>query len=366
MTGDNRIADMIREMEQTFAERDALYKDRDQALARQFETLKEREEALQKNDSDRKEAEQALKAREEDLKKKEEDLVSREVTLREERESFDKDKKEWERRSREEQIHLNLLQAKLQNEKVRQQTQWLYRESASRNTADDKEGGTPIAEKGPVLEEMKKLRAENAQLKAVMEVMRSGQKEDSRTMEDLRREKEDLERECACLQREKQDLFKKLLAADEMAAGQEDGLDDEDDIEYLPPSDEESDEDARFDDFFSYFRAQYPHAETDSFRTEDGKRGIQVRAEGYLAEILPGERSTLMIRIPMEDSRKLKKQIRQINGDGGMECRYDKDRKETVFTLPFQPEDAPEDVANLIRCVMDYEVPALREKGGSL
>ena len=34
MKGDNRIAEMIREMEQTFAERDALYKERDEALAR--------------------------------------------------------------------------------------------------------------------------------------------------------------------------------------------------------------------------------------------------------------------------------------------------------------------------------------------
>ena len=365
MKGDNRIAEMIREMEQTFAERDALYKDRDEALARKFQSLKEREEELKKTDSDRKESETALKALEEELKKKEEDLSSREERLREERESFDKDRKDWEGQFREEQIHLNLLQAKLQNEKVRQQTQWLYREGTVRDKADTNEGEAAFTEKEPVFEEMKKLRAENAQLKTVMEVLKSGQKEDSRIMEDLRREKEDLEKECASLQREKQDLFKKLLAADEMVSGKEDDPDDEEDIEYLPPAgEEEEDEEARFDDFLSYFRVQYPDEKLETFRMEDGRRGIRLETENYNAEILPGDRSTLVIGIPMTETRKLKKQIRQINADGGMQCRYDRDRKETVFTLPFQEEDAPEDVSNLLRCVLDYEVPALREKGG--
>ena len=156
-----------------------------------------------------------------------------------------------------------------------------------------------------------------------------------------------------------------LLAADEMVSGLEDDPDDEDDIEYLPSDgEEEEDEEARFDDFLSYFKVQYPDEKMETFRMEDGRRGIRLETENYNAEILPGDRSTLVIGIPMTETRKLKKQIRQINADGGMQCRYDRDRKETVFTLPFQAEDAPEDVSNLLRCVLDYEVPALREKGG--
>ena len=144
-----------------------------------------------------------------------------------------------------------------------------------------------------------------------------------------------------------------------------DDPDEEDDIEYLPPDgEEEEDEEARFDDFLSYFKVQYPDEKIDTFWMEDGRSGIRLETENYNAEILPGDRSTLVIGIPMSETRKLKKQIRQINADGGMQCRYDRDRKETVFTLPFQAEDAPEDVSNLLRCVLDYEVPALREKGG--
>ena len=44
MKGDNRLAEMIREIEKTLRERDALYKERHEALARKCQPLNEREE----------------------------------------------------------------------------------------------------------------------------------------------------------------------------------------------------------------------------------------------------------------------------------------------------------------------------------
>lgn len=353
MTGDNRIAEMIREMEQTFAERDALYKDREEACQQQFRSLKEKEALLNQTDSDRKQSEEALKILEENLRKKEEELSSREKAFREEKEAYEKEKKDSEEQLREEQIRLKLLEAKLQNEKVRQQTQWMLHEGM--------EG------KEPVRSGDRELLEENETLKGRIEDLRASAEKDRRCLEQLREEKEDLEQAVLDLQKEKQDLFRKLLAADEIIPGEAENFSVKDNTQDLPSAGDpepEKDEEARAEDFLAYFRVQYPSARVGSLQTEDKRRGIELETEGYRAEIFPEEPSFLRIGIPMEDSRKLRKTIHRINGDGGMQCRYDRGRKETLISVPFQAEDGPEDVANLLRCILDYEVSALKKEGG--
>ena len=353
MTGENRIAEMIREMEQTFAERDALYKDREEACQQQFRSLKEREERLSRTDSDRKQSEEALKTLEETLRKKEEELSSREKVFREEKEAYEQEKKNSEEQFREEQIRLKLLEAKLQNEKVRQQTQWMLHEG--------------MKEREPARTGDRDLLEENETLKSMVEDLRASAEKDRRCLEELRDEKGCLEQAVLDLQKEKQDLFRKLLAADEIipAEAEDDtGKDDAQDLSSIEDPEPEKDEGARAEDFLAYFRVQYPSARVWPFQTEDKRKGIRLETEGYRAEIIPEEPSFLRIGIPMEDSRKLRKTIHRINGDGGMQCRYDRGRKETLISVPFQAEDGPEDVANLLRCILDYEVPALKKEGG--
>ena len=132
MTDEKRITEMIKEMEQTFAEREALYKDWDEAY--DLKSLKEREDRLEKEKTERKQIEESLQALDKDLKKREEELLSRERAFQEEKEVYEKNKNETEERFREEQIRLNLLQAKLQNEKISQQTEWLRFEGKIQET----------------------------------------------------------------------------------------------------------------------------------------------------------------------------------------------------------------------------------------
>ena len=68
MTDEKRITEMIKEMEQTFAEREALYKDWDEAYDLQFKSLKEREDHLEKEKTERKQIEESLQALDKDLR----------------------------------------------------------------------------------------------------------------------------------------------------------------------------------------------------------------------------------------------------------------------------------------------------------
>ena len=97
---------------------------------------------------------------------------------------------------------------------------------------------------------------------------------------------------------------------------------------------------------------------------EDGNRELHIETDEYEADIILKDRPRLEIGIPLEDNRKVRKAIQRINGEGAIGCRYERTRKEAVLTVPFQPEDEPEDVANLLRCILDYEVPALKKEGG--
>ena len=44
--------------------------------------------------------------------------------------------------------------------------------------------------------------------------------------------------------------------------------------------------------------------------------------------------------------------------------RYDREQNELVIQAFFDPHDAPEDVDNHIRCLVDFEIPELIQKGG--
>jgi len=370
MTGENRITEMIKEMEQAFTERDALYKDRDEAVILQLQSLKQREELLKENGTKQKQTEEALQALEETLKKKEEELLSKEKAFIEEKEAYEKESREDREQLREEQIRLNLLQAKLQNEKVRQQTEWIRLESRTREAeraSVDGRGETVYTEKEPALREIQKLRKENEELQGLVNELKTLREEDSRWLENLQKDNEQLEKECSELLSEKKELFQKLLAADDILS--EKDPEGEEDIEYLPEETDEEEEgdDAmdRTEEFLTGFRKEYPHETIENFRTEDGKRGIRMETEEYNADIFFRDKPILEIGIPLEDNRKLRKAIQRINGEGGIGCRYERARSEAVLTVPFQPEDEPEDVINLMRCILDYEVPALRKEGGS-
>ena len=153
-------------------------------------------------------------------------------------------------------------------------------------------------------------------------------------------------------------MFKKLLVSNDILP------EPEEDVEYTPPDACEEDRGTCFEEFLNYFRDKYPSETTGPFLTEDGHEGIRMETEEYMADIVPGEEAYMEIKVPVEDNRNLRKAIHHINGEGGMECRYDRAGKKAVIKIPFQEEDGPEDVANLLRCILDYEVSSLREKGG--
>ena len=321
MTRENRISEMMAEMEKTFAERDALYKEWEELCDRRMDAMKEREQAFEN-----------------------------------ERKAFEKEKQDTEEMFREEQLRLNLLQSNLQNDQIRQQND-IYRFEdlllgLTRLMADNKE--EPALE-APDLKEIRDLKAENETLQEKIEEMKGQEAENARILEELTRKKEELERECTELQEQKKDLFKKLLASDDVIP------EPEEDVEYTPP---EAGEKSCFEEFLNYFRDKYPSETTGPFLTEEGREGIRLETEEYMADIIPGQESYMEIKVPVEDNRNLRKAIHRINGECGMECRYDRAGKKAVIKIPFQEEDGPEDVANLLRCILDYEVSSLREKGG--
>ena len=367
MTAENRISGMIKEMEQAFAERDVLYKDRDEAVTLQLESLKQRETLLEENDTKQKQTEETLRTLEEDLKKKQEELLAKEKAFFEEKKAYEKESLENREQFREEQIRLNLLQAKLHNEKVRQQTEWIRIKNCTGQAPADHEEETVYTEKEPAIREIRMLREENEELKRKVNELEKLREEDSRCLKILQAANEHLNNECDDLLSEKKELFRKLLEADDILSEKEPEVDEE--IKYFQEEADDEEEDPedetdRTEEFLSCFRKEFPHDKTESFRMESAGKGLLIETDGLSVDVLFEDRPHLEIRIPLEDSRKLRKAIQQINGEGGLECRYERDRKEAVITAPFQEEDGPADVSNLIRCILDYEVPRLWEKGG--
>ena len=286
-------------------------------------------------------------------------MKKREQTLKSEREAFEKERQDTEELFREEQLRLNLLQANLQNDQIRQQNEWHRFEdmlqAVNRLLADDKE---ETAQEAPDLKEVRDLKTENESLQEKLEEMKALEAQNTRILEELTRKKEELEKECSDLHEQKLELFKKLLVSDDILP------EPEEDVEYTPPDACEEDRGTCFEEFLNYFRDKYTSETTGPFLTEEGRDGIRLETEEYMADIVPGQEAYMEIKVPVEDSRNLRKAIHRINGEGGMECRYDRAGKKAVIKIPFQEEDGPEDVANLLRCILDYEVSSLREKGG--
>lgn len=371
MTAENRIAEMIMEIEQTFAERDALYKDRDEAVSRMLESLKQREELLGRKEETLQQKEETLQSLSDTLQEKEEKLLGLEKSLQQESERLEKESQEIRGKLDEEQISIKLLKVKLQNEKVRLQMERDHFEERTGKTAgsvEDLNSESARPENTQDSEEVHKLLEENEGLKERILELEKQRMDDSEDLEILRRQKDLLEKECSDLQSEKKDLFRRLLKADDVLS--EDEGEEEEEIEYLPEEKDDEEEvpsaDAdRIGELLACSREEYPGQTVESFRMEDGRRGVRIETEEFHADILCGERSYIEIGIPLEDNRKLRKAISRINGEGGVKCRYERSRKEALLTVPFQEEDEPADVLNLMRCVLDYEVPALVREGGS-
>ena len=364
MKGESRIMEMIKEMEQTFAEREALYKERDEAYELQSKTLKEREELLEKEKTERKQSEESLRTLEEGLKKKEEDLEAREKVLLEEKASFEKNKNEAEERLRQEEERLNLLRIKLENEKFRQKTEWYRFEGRIRenNYAFKKmQEESYHVDKELVLRENNILRKMNARLREQTEELKTLMEKESDMLEELRRENQELEKE-------KQNLFKKLLEADNMLTDHAtESLEEEDDILEEPETDPGEPDDIgndsdRFEDFLQYFQGHFEIVDISG--KEEDRKGIQIKTEEYAAKIFPTGKPCIEMNIPVEDNKQVRKEIQRINEEGGLNCRYDRKQKEAIIKVPFQEDDEPEDVANLLRCILDYETRPLKEKGG--
>lgn len=360
MTDEKRITEMIKEMEQTFAEREALYKDWDEAYDLQFKSLKEREDRLEKEKTERKQIEESLQALDKDLKKREEELLSRERAFQEEKEVYEKNKNETEERFREEQIRLNLLQAKLQNEKISQQTEWLRFEGKiqeTNRTLMDLKEETVSMEKESSQKEFRNLLEENVRLKDYIDELEALEESEGRLLKEARELNKQLEEE-------KQELFRKLLAADNMLTDHdEESIEEEGEITENPEGDSKDKEgNNRFDEFLLYFLDH--NGEAEPFETEEDRKGIRIKTEEYVAEIFPIEDPGIEMRIPAEDNKELRKEIQRINSEGGLNCRYERKKKEVILKAPFQLDDEPEDVENLLRCILDYEVRTFKKKGG--
>ena len=122
MCEDSAIMEMMEEMEDYFTERDRLFKEREEAYQDRYEALLLRESSLREKE----EALEAVQTEHEDnvrmLKEKEEAFRLREADLKKMTELREEEYLRMKKKMQEDQLRINLLETRVQNESLKAQT----------------------------------------------------------------------------------------------------------------------------------------------------------------------------------------------------------------------------------------------------
>ena len=122
MSEDSAIMEMMEEMEDYFNERDRLFKEREDAYQDRYEALLLRESSLKEKEN----ALEALQTEHEDnvrmLKEKEEAFRLREADLKKMTELREEEYLRMKKKMQEDQLRINLLETRVQNESLKAQT----------------------------------------------------------------------------------------------------------------------------------------------------------------------------------------------------------------------------------------------------
>lgn len=120
MADDRRIMEMMEEMEAYFTERDILFKKREEAYEKRYEELVRRESSVKESEEALEKSQKDHQSRMEQLRGKEQELLVKDKELREKTDSREEEYRRLKKKLQEGQLRLNLLEAKLQNESLKQ------------------------------------------------------------------------------------------------------------------------------------------------------------------------------------------------------------------------------------------------------
>ena len=373
MTKD-RITERMKKMEAAFKERDALYKERDEAFQQRYKRLKQLEENLkeEKENSDR--IRKDLQNKEKELQKRVDSVDLREKQLKQDQAAFKEEFQTKMEQLDEEELRLYELETQLKNEKVRQQIAHIRSESQelSKNSTIGQKGskeGQQMNHEGfgdPDL--LSKLQKENEALKIVL-----AKAEEKKAV---------YEQEITVLEEEKNNLFRKLLGEDQLnsegirntgiitarhtqgegksGSGKELPLTGD---KELPDKPSRNPDDGDYmDDLYEYYDQEDPGLYWDI--TDDNKICMKFQRDRYSVTIIQSTKPFFEIHYSVKENQKPLKKIQNIIEKDSTTFRYDREQNELVIQDFFDPHDAPEDVDNRIRCLVDFEIPELIQKGG--
>lgn len=232
------MAEMLAQMRQIFADRDAEYARMEDAYQKRKESLDAKEASLKETVSGLEDRLSAVTAREKDVREKETELKEKRESLAKEEAALQEAQAKLDKEKTEQWMQVSLLREEARNEKLRsQRLAGEYEEKLSKLPADSPYlsalQGTVESQKEELeksKEESRQLKAENAyltrakqELEDLSQTLPEQQKKDMDSLHALAKklaeEKESLEKEMRHLkeenqrlQEEKGELFKKLMA----------------------------------------------------------------------------------------------------------------------------------------------------------
>lgn len=194
MSDDRTIMGMMEEMENYFKERDSLFQQREEAYEKRYAELVSRESSVKEAEKELEKSQKDHMARMEELYEKEQELLSKDADLKEKTEAREEEYRRLKKKLQEDQLRLNLLETKLQNESLKAQTSRLLYESERKENGKNQFPVLPCFRDVDLPGEpsYNTLAEENEELKAETSGLRKKIVEETRKRETVEKEKKEL------------------------------------------------------------------------------------------------------------------------------------------------------------------------------